>query len=69
VRDALSAGSAKKIFFNLDGIEDPVRWAKTAHLGNPYASDLAAWELAMIKAAPKEVQARARWINGINPFK
>ncbi|SEE15662.1 intein C-terminal splicing region/RHS repeat-associated core domain-containing protein [Streptomyces sp. 3213] len=68
VRAALKPDSKTIIHFNLEGIEDPAEWAKTANLKNPYASHLTAWELAMIKAAPPEVQARVQWDNGTNPF-
>ncbi|MBS2532006.1 hypothetical protein KGQ20_04415 [Catenulispora sp. NF23] len=68
VRDALKPDSTTIIHFNLDGIREPAEWAKTAKLDNPYASDMTAWELAMVKAAPPEAQARVRWANGDNPF-
>ncbi|WP_207923819.1 RHS repeat-associated core domain-containing protein [Actinomadura bangladeshensis] len=69
IRGALKPESSTTIYFNLDGIRNPAEWADTATLSNPYASDLTAWELAMIRAAPPEVQARVRWVNGDNPFK
>jgi RHS repeat-associated protein len=68
VRAALKPDSKTVIYFNLEGIRDPAKWAATATLKSPYASDLTAWELAMIKAAPPEAQARVRWVNGTNPF-
>lgn len=68
VRTALKPDGTTIIHFNLEGIRNPAQWAQTANLKNPYASDLTAWELAMIKAAPPEVQARVRWVNGENPF-
>ncbi|MFJ6139004.1 hypothetical protein [Kitasatospora sp. NPDC092286] len=68
VRAALKPDSTTIIHFNLEGIRNPAQWAETANLKNPYASDLTAWELAMIKAAPPEVQARVQWANGSNPF-
>ncbi|MGY0460322.1 ricin-type beta-trefoil lectin domain protein [Kitasatospora sp. cg17-2] len=68
VRTALNPDSTTTIHFNLEGVRNPDQWAETANLKNPYASDLTAWELAMIKAAPPEVQARVQWANGSNPF-
>jgi hypothetical protein len=69
VREALDPASDTKIVFNLKGIVDPTDWAKTANVNNPYASDLTAWELAMIRDAPASVQSRVQWFNGIEPAK
>ncbi|GAA2833239.1 RHS repeat-associated core domain-containing protein [Kitasatospora paracochleata] len=68
VRSALKEDSKTTIYFNLDGITEPAEWAKTARTSNPYASDLTAWELAMIRDAPASARARVVWVNGDNPF-
>ncbi|MFE7594279.1 polymorphic toxin-type HINT domain-containing protein, partial [Kitasatospora sp. NPDC057512] len=67
VRAALSPDSTTEIYFNLKGITDAKEWAKTANLNNPYASDLTAWELAMMRDAPPSVQKRIHWYNGDDP--
>ncbi|MFF8270540.1 polymorphic toxin-type HINT domain-containing protein [Streptomyces sp. NPDC016562] len=69
VRNALKPESTQTIYFNLEGIDNPAQWASTANVANPYMSELTAWELAMIRDAPPEVQARVQWVNGDNPFK
>ncbi|MGW2254826.1 polymorphic toxin-type HINT domain-containing protein, partial [Kitasatospora sp. NPDC001660] len=58
VRRALSPDSKTEIHFNLDGIDDPKAWAKQMEGVTDPKEKFTAWELAMIKAAPPEVQAR-----------
>ncbi|MFD4658162.1 polymorphic toxin-type HINT domain-containing protein [Kitasatospora sp. NPDC058444] len=67
VRDALTPGKKTDIFFNLDGIgkEKAREWAAAQEgMANP-VKPFTGWELAMIKAAPKEVRDRVKWyLNG-----
>ncbi|WP_212844092.1 polymorphic toxin-type HINT domain-containing protein [Catellatospora sp. IY07-71] len=73
VTRALDPNSKTLVHFNLDGIDDPVAWAKLQEgKALPDADRFTAWELAQIKAAPAAVQARVTFYrNGDvvpNPF-
>ncbi|WP_435830873.1 RHS repeat-associated core domain-containing protein [Polymorphospora rubra] len=63
INQALDPDSNVQIHFNLDGIRNPVEWAR-----NPQGA-LTAEELAAIRDAPASVQARVTWYSGGQPAK
>jgi len=73
VKNALDPSSSVEIHVSLAGIDDPVALAASQEGIDSPEYDYTAWELAQIKNAPAEVQARVKWYdkNGDttdNPF-